>query len=1030
MDFTIGTKMKIKLFFRSIILFVFFIGFTHFSALAQVIEFNSTGGTTATNGLHFYIDNTTKIQVRRLNNTGQVYSPTATPPSTALDNGVFIRGNGLLYGPSHTVTTFNPTGGMYSTATITAASPANPSSSGVQQSATSNIGITSGPQVAIVWKYTTPLDFLTAEVTLTIPGGYPVSVANPVRYYHVFDTFLGGSDNGCGVNVAGSKRIVGTYSSLGGATPCPTSTALPTAGTVVESFRERTGTFSSYCAAGWSTFFVNGAPNCSVLQTAALSNTVTTTLQDTGIGIAYNFTAPGVYTFSYDFVIGTTTVPAYDHIEIRHDGSATLCPENLVVLACTSSTVPCPPLNIVNTGTLTGSVSLIPAASGATFSPATFTLGGSASTTNVTLQATAASAGTYVLAATGLSTAPLNGTKCTNAAGTAASSCSITITNTPCVTGFECIETGLPYNTPVTAVNRNPLYTKLVNTGFKFDVVAVGTGGSVATGYTGSVNVELYDDSSAPVCSSAVAIAGSTQALSFLASDNGRKTITTNMSLTNAYGKLRCRVRESSGSSPVTACSSDSFTVRPTAITSITSSANADSLGTSNTNTPIIKTGVNFSLNADTNTVGYNGTPNIDANLLEWTNVPSTGLVPPGTGNLAGAFTTAANSSTGNGANGISFTYDEVGYFRFKVQGVYDNTFAANSDDILNGDCTNDASNTLVGGKYGCKFGNTSVSNYFGRFVPDHFTLALSSYAEPCTGFAYMDQPFSLTATIEGRNSSNSRTVNYSGVFGRATVTTEIENANNGVPISSARLTTTSPTWSGGQYLFSGSNFSRLATADGPYDALSIGLNVNDPDGVKLVDRDMQASTNSCIADTAGMSNGSCTAKMIINARKMRHGRIKMSNAYGTEMLALPIPLRIEYWAGASAGWTSNDLDTSCTFPPASNYAGSFSFAFPTGTVAKPNNLNACETAVSVTPLKLSAPGSGNSGFTDITLNLGAASGNQCVAVGGIGAASTSLNKPWLQFNWTGAGNTDPKARAVFGVYKKTNEFIYLREIH
>ena len=51
-----------------------------------------------------------------------------------------------------------------------------------------------------------------------------------------------------------------------------------------------------------------------------MSNTITTTLQDTGIGISYDFTAPGTYTFSYDFVIGSTTVPPYDHIEIRHDG--------------------------------------------------------------------------------------------------------------------------------------------------------------------------------------------------------------------------------------------------------------------------------------------------------------------------------------------------------------------------------------------------------------------------------------------------------------------------------------------------------------------------------------------------------------------------------------------------------------------------------------------------------------------------------------------------------------------------------------
>lgn len=998
---------------------------TSTGAWAQVVELNSTGGTTATNGLHFYIENTTKMQVRRLNNKGQVYSSTAVPPSTLLDNGVFIRANGLVYGPSHTVTTFNPTGGMYSTYSIGATTPANPSSSGVQQSATANFGIASGPQVTVVWKYTTPLDFLTAEVTLTIPAGYTVSAANPVRYYHVFDTFLGGSDNGCGVNVAGPPRIVGTYSSLGGVTPCPTSTSLPTSGTVVESFRERSGTFSRYCAAGWSSFFVNGGVNCSVLQSAAMSNTITTTLQDTGIGISYDFTAPGTYTFSYDFVIGSTTVPPYDHIEIRHDGNATLCPENIVVLACTSSTVPCPALNVVNTGTLTGSVSLIPTASGTTFTPSTFTLGSSASTANLVMQATSASAGTYTLAATGLSIAPLNGTKCTNAAGTAATSCSMTIANIPCVTGFECLETGLAYNTPVTAINRNPLYTKLVNTGFKFDVIAVGAAGAISTNFAGTVNVELYDDAAAPVCSAATALAGTTQSLTFAASDNGRKTIASNMVLANAYGKLRCRVRETT----VTACSSDSFTIRPTGFSSVSSTANADNSGASATNTPIVKAGANFGLTADTGVVGYNGVPKVNSALLEWQNAPAGGLASPSTGTLTGSFTTAANAASGNGATGSAFTYSEVGYFRFKVQGVYDDTFAASSSDIANGDCTNDASNTLVGGKYGCKFGNTAVSNYFGRFIPDHLTVAPITFVEPCTGFTYMDQPMTLTATIEGRNLANNRTYNYSNAYGKAIITTEIENANNGTPIGSGRLTTAAASWNGGQYLFSASAFVKATNPDGPYDQLTIGLAASDADGVKMFDRDMQSNSTTCTPDTIGTSNGNCTAKTIAST-KMRQGRIKLSNAYGSEKLALPVPIKIEYWGGTNVGWTPNTLDASCTFPVASNYASSFSFAFPTGTTAKPNALAACETAISVNPLRLSAPGVGNAGFTDITLNLGTASGNQCVAVGGVGAATVSLNKPWLQFNWTGSGNSDPKARLNFGVYKKANEFIYLRENH
>jgi MSHA biogenesis protein MshQ len=36
----------------------------------------------------------------------------------------------------------------------------------------------------------------------------------------------------------------------------------------------------------------------------------------------------------------------------------------------------------------------------------------------------------------------------------------------------------------------------------------------------------------------------------------------------------------------------------------------------------------------------------------------------------------------------------------------------------------------------------------------------------------------------------------------------------------------------------------------------------------------------------------------------------------------------------------------------------------------------------------------------------------------------------WLQFNWKGTGNTNPTARATFGIYKGNNKFIYIRELY
>lgn len=998
------------------------------SVAAQTREMNSGGGTNAGNGLRFFIDNTSKIQVRRLNNTGQVYLPTATPPNNSLDNGVFLRANGLIYGPSHTVGGgFTPSGGMYNTATISATSPPNPSSNGVQQTVSSVLGVTGGPQISINWKYTTPLDFMTAEVTLVIPDGYSVSAANPVRYYHVFDTYLGGSDQGCGVNVAGPPRIVGTYSGLGGATPCPVSTSLPTSGTIVESFRERVGTFTRYCAAAWNNFFQN-ASTCSVLKAGQMGNIITTTLQDTGIGIEYDFTEDGTYTFSYDFVIGTTTVPPYDHIEIRHDGSATLCPENIVIVACTNAGASCTP---VSTGTITGNVAFTTAAPGVTFSPpAGFSVGGSGTSANMSFQATAASVGTYTLVATGLNVAPLNGTKCTNLAGDTVTSCNIAITNTSCVANFECIETSLTYANRLVLGNRNPLYTKLVNTPLTFDVIALDASGNIATGFTGNVDVSLYDDSANPVCTAATVIAGSTQTLNFVSGNNGRKTIPA-LSLPNAYKELRCRATATAVSPTVTACSSDAFTVRPkemTAISSTTATANESSGATA---LPIVKAGANFSLSAATGVVGYDGTPQVNTALLNWASAPS------GVGSVAGTFS-AANAATGT-ASGAAFTYTEVGYFRFSPLGVIDTTFANGSSDIVNGDCNDNASNTLTSDKYGCYFGNLSDSAYFGRFVPNHFTVASSAMTKGCdaNGFTYMDQPFSLSTTIEARNSAGLVTANYHGGYAKAGMVLEAENGNNGTALGS-RLSSNG-SWASGVYTFYFDDehpkpkFSRLATADGPYEALDIGVTVSDPEGSLLSDRNMQQDTVACTASSPGATDGNCTARrltpLVPGPFLMRHGRVRLANVYGSELLALPIPMFIEYWAGTPSannfiGWTKNTMDTSCTVPVASNFALAFKV------VGSPN-LVACETALSVLPLKLSAPGAGNNGWVDVTLSLGtSAVGTQCVAVGGVGPAETAMNKPWLQFDWDGTGVKNPKARAHFGVYKKSPRVIYTREVH
>lgn len=1021
------------------------LGLLSTSAQAVMVEFNSTGGTTATDGLHIYIDDSTQIQVRRLNNTGQVYEPNTLPPSTNLDNGIFLRANGLVYGPDHNVTTFAPTGGMYSTRSITATSPANPSTVGDQQTATHNFGITSGPQVTVVWKYTTALDFLTAEVTLVIPSGYAVSAANPVRYYHVFDTYLGGSDNGCGFQQIDSngKRVVGTYPPASGTT-CPSSTSIPTGVSVVESFRERSGlNFSNYCASGWSSFWVNGSTNCSILQSANMSNNIATTFQDTGIGIQYNFTAAGTYTFSYDFVVGSPLVPPYDHLEIRHPGTTTLCPANVTVLACTSSTVPCPAANVVNTGTLTGSIRQVPGAPSITQTPSSFTLGSSASSATTKFQGTGA--GTFTLSGQGLSATPLNGTRCWNTTSNTAS-CTFTVTNVPCVTGFECVETELTYNNLTTnPASRNPLYTQVSGNGFRFDVVALQSGGAQSTGYTASsgVTVELFDDSAnpQPACT-AYSSPVASQSITFSTGDNGRKTLPANFVLNNAYTKVRCRVSDTNVS--VSGCSSDTFSVRPSSFT-LSATANADATGASTTNTPVIRAGSAFGLTASTGVVGYNGVPQIDNNKIQ----AHTAAVQAGTVN---SNFTAANATNGT-ATGSNFIYSEVGYFRFVANGVYDSLFTA--VDSAMGDCATGFS--AVGSKQACSFGNASNSNYFGRFIPDHFSITAGANTEGCDSgnFTYYGQDgLSTGFTLRAENSANVITQNYVGSFAKLGLTNwaNYNFTSQGSPYSpelSASATVPTGTWvSGATSVTAKHQISRLSAMVPQSPKCADEYNFCSFSGTRTVIYGLNgfytsgtftngvSCSNSVFGDplfgtvkACYLANLPSPSVITVFARPtdsdgvtmvsapvslpslFRYGRLIMPNLYGSELLPLSTTIEAQYWNGNV--YQRNQLD-SCSVIPANSIAmGNYR-----------NNLTACETQISGagtlnagrTNANLTKPGAGNNGSVDLTINLNGASGSTCNSA--TASSAGNANMPWF-------GN-NPNARATFGIFK--TPVIYMRE--
>ncbi|MEW6729564.1 MAG: DUF6701 domain-containing protein [Pseudomonadota bacterium] len=687
-----------------------------------------------------------------------------------------------------------------------------------------------------------------------------------------------------------------------------------------------------------------------------------------------------------------------DHIRIEHDGQGLTCQaERITLKACANAAC-----DTLYQDSVT--VDLTSPASGWSADPVTFS-GGS---TQVDLTVTTPTATPIDLGAT--ATAPLaSGTPATRCFNGATETCKMTFS--ACADRFTCLESGT-----LTAAGSNlrdggRLYTKLAGTGFSFDVAALKADGTLESGYVApngaerQVTVELVDGASMTDCALKVALNPAvSQSVTFQSADSGRKAIA-QVAVDRAWRNVQCRVTDATVTPSQVSCSTDSFAIRPQAFSSVeTTTANADPAnGASTTATPTLKAGsTTFDLTA-TAIAGYDGTPTIDNGSVEaHAGAEATGVVAGGFG--------AAASDTG-AATGGSFTYGEVGYFRLKPNGVHDDDFTSVDQ---GSDCTDDFSNNLVGGKYGCKFGNSSYTGWFGRFIPDHFTLASSSLSPACGTFSYMDQPFELQYTIQAENAAGNRTQNYAGGFAKATVTLVAENNDDGEDRASRLIpSTTASGWMTGQYTFNdtGFQFTRNPSPDGPYNNLKLGVKVSDSDvEVELAGRDMQATSSGTCSpcDAKALNNG--------NGTSMRFGRMFAERKHQfLETEPISLALRAQYWDGST--FRTHTLDN-CTTLNAGHLRldNNEEINQRDGTIlvgGSTVNLSGAGTLdQGVLNLSLSAPGLGRSGFVDITPQLDAAS------------------LPWLRYDWDGNGthDEDPRGRASWGMYRGNPKVIYMRE--
>ncbi|MDP1527278.1 MAG: DUF11 domain-containing protein [Rhodocyclaceae bacterium] len=513
------------------------------------------------------------------------------------------------------------------------------------------------------------------------------------------------------------------------------------------------------------------------------------------------------------------------------------------------------------------------------------------------------------------------------------------------------------------------LPTQVVGVPFAVEVESYDDNGA-ASPYTGNLALALeYCSNVSRPAAGSIACGGSWTAVpgatATASFSNVSRVSTTIPAIGNAYEIVRIKQTPPTGSAVYAI---DYFAVRPASLTLVASDASDTTAGTSRL------------LTAGGSNLHKAGWPFTLTASSTASNYPGSVLLvaAPVLGiNLEGNIAAVGWTATSGGMVSSNVIYDDVGNLTLTLT---DQHYA----DI-------DVADSSTALRY------VTGSANIGRFVPDHLTTAVTL---PCAGFHYAGQPFTVVVSAYAKNQTGTNTLkNYDATAGFSKT----------VILSNAGDT---------------SNFSNNTLAAGSFTSNGVGTATAITYSFPVKETAVATVTLRAVDDDAISSAGQTEGTVSI-----RSGRVRLANAFGSELLALSIPVSLEYWDGIESRWRPNTLDT-CTAILSSDLA----FAFPASTK---NQLVACETAVTSVSgtapafrVNLAAPGSGNYGWTDLTLNLAlSASGNRCTSVGASSPVATTSNKPWLQFNWAGSGAANPTARAGFGLYNQSVRVIDRREV-
>jgi len=581
--------------------------------------------------------------------------------------------------------------------------------------------------------------------------------------------------------------------------------------------------------------------------------------------------------------------------------------------------------------------------------------------------------------------------------------------------GFTITSQALP-NPPPNPIS-GPIGSQTAGANFKLHLAAYGTAPSdpecgVIESYAGDKPVRFWIDYGDP---SVAPLVPTIDGTAIATSEAGAASRTVHFSqgqavVTARYrdvGRITIQALESSGTTSVRGATG-SFVSRPAdlAVVAVTNAQGNPNPGLSTpAGVPFARAGEPFQVRVEARAADGQRTPSYGRESVpERIRLRSSTLVAPnggrngtlGDGAIANGDLFAATAPDGT-FTGSTFAFDEVGAIRLRAS-------VADRDYLGTGDVTG------------------TESGVVGRFAPSRFELTANTprFQTACaTGaFTWMGEPFHFAVGAEARltvravNAAGATTANYAGSWWRITNASLASRAYSvggatldasGIPDTTSDPVIVSNGDGTGTLTFS--TGSGLAIARdrpiAPFDAeLQLAIDVLDEDGTAYAENPYVFG---------GTESGSGIA--FDSSKRFQYGRLRLDNAFGSELVTLPMRLRVQRFDGTA--FADDDSD-SCTRVPETALVRD---PTPPGFATSPS-VGHLPLLSGDAGLTWSAPGV--AGEVELRIDLGA----------------SGANLPWLRSDWTDDGNLDgaldddPKARATFGIWEGRDALIFVQELY